>query len=141
MLGANARALIWRRLNRTPRTTTLATCQRQRPPPSAPGSAKRPILITPPGVRRKVEKDAIRSGLSHFVTHGFFEGRGGFDIAVDSKWYLATYPDVASAIKDKQVIDAKDHFMLFGCGEGRNPGPAFQRAVGEWNLLARADQE
>ncbi len=48
---------------------------------------------------------------------------------------------MASAIKDKQVIDAKDHFMLFGYAEGRNPGPAFQRIVGEWNLLARADQE
>lgn len=105
------------------------------------GFGERTYLDHHPGVRRKVEEDAIPSGLSHFVTHGFFEGRGGFDIAVDSKWYLATYPDVASAIKDKQVIDAKDHFMLFGCGEGRNPGPAFQRAVGEWNLLARADQE
>ncbi len=93
-----------------------------------------------PDVRRKVEEDAIPSGLSHFVSHGFFEGRGGFDIAVDANWYVATYPDVARAIKDKQVIDAKDHFLMFGFAEGRNPSPAFQRTVGEWNQLARAEQ-
>ena len=105
------------------------------------GFSEKNYLDHHPNVRRKVEEDAIPSGLSHFVTHGFFEGRGGFELAVDSKWCKAAYPNVARAIKDKQVIDAKDHFMLFGYAEGRNPGPAFQRIVGEWNLLARADQE
>ncbi len=106
-----------------------------------PGFNEKSYLDQHPDVKRRVEDNAVPSGLSHFVTHGFYEGRSGFDIAVDAKWYLATYPDVARAIKDKQVIDAKDHFMLFGYAEGRNPGPAFQRIVAEWNQLARAEQE
>lgn len=88
-------------------------------------------------VKRKVEDKSVASGLTHFVTHGFFEGRGGFNIEVDAAWYLKTYPDVAQAIKDRQVSDAKDHFMLFGYAEGRNPGPAFQRVTAEWQELVR----
>lgn len=92
-------------------------------------------------VKRKVDDKSVASGLTHFVTHGFFEGRSGFEIEVDTAWYLKTYPDVAQAIKDKQVSDARDHFMLFGYAEGRNPGPAFQRATAEWNQLARDEQK
>lgn len=92
-------------------------------------------------VKRKVEDKSVASGLSHFVTHGYFEGRSGFNIDVDAAWYLKTYPDVARAIKDEQVSDAKDHFMLFGYAEGRNPGPAFQRATAEWHQLAHDEQQ
>ena len=97
--------------------------------------------VPPARVLNKIVKRETNAAGKEVVTHGFFEGRGGFELAVDSKWCKVAYPNVARAIKDKQVIDAKDHFMLFGYAEGRNPGPAFQRAVGEWNLLARADQE
>jgi hypothetical protein len=93
-----------------------------------------------PDVRRKVAEEAIPSGLSHFATYGYFEDRSGFDLAVDAKWYQTAYPDVASAIKNQQITDARGHFMLFGYAEGRNPGPAFQRIVGEWNRIARSEQ-
>lgn len=38
----------------------------------------------------------------------------------DADWYLATYPDVASA-----RIDPALHFLVSGWREGRNPGPRF----------------
>ncbi len=38
----------------------------------------------------------------------------------DASWYAQRYPDVRAA-----VIDPLDHFITYGGGEGRNPGPHF----------------
>ena len=38
----------------------------------------------------------------------------------DEDWYLVTYPDVA-ALK----MDPVHHYLAHGCGEGRDPSPAF----------------
>ena len=92
-------------------------------------------------VKQGVENQTIPSGLKHFTAHGFFEGRRGLRIAVDSDWYLSIYPDVAQAIANEQVIDAQDHFMLFGYAEGRIPNKAFQQSIADWNALAQIAQQ
>jgi hypothetical protein len=39
----------------------------------------------------------------------------------DEKWYLATYPDVAAAVKTGSVLSAREHFANAGYFEGRFP--------------------
>jgi hypothetical protein len=41
--------------------------------------------------------------------------------AFDANWYIATYPDVATAIADGIVPDAVTHFVRFGYFENRRP--------------------
>jgi len=41
--------------------------------------------------------------------------------AFDTEWYVATYPDVATAIAKGIVPDAVTHFVRFGYIEGRRP--------------------
>jgi len=44
-------------------------------------------------------------------------------IQVDEAWYLSTYPDVAEAIAQGKVANARDHFINDGYFEGRWPFP------------------
>lgn len=87
-------------------------------------------------IRAGVVAGEIPSGLRHFASHGFFEGRSTLSYPVDADWYLATYPDVQKAIQSGQVRDAEHHFEVFGYSEGRVPNPEYQAIVGEWHALA-----
>ena len=42
-------------------------------------------------------------------------------IPFDEKWYLSKYPDVADAIRDGLVADARDHYAQHGYFEHRLP--------------------
>lgn len=44
-------------------------------------------------------------------------------VEVDEKWYLATYSDVAAAVKNGQLKSAHDHYVRAGYFENRLPGP------------------
>jgi CDP-glycerol glycerophosphotransferase len=57
-----------------------------------------------------------RASASVHLEAGLIESSGLFD----HEYYLAEYPDVAKA-----NIDPIRHFVQFGWGEGRNPGPKF----------------
>ena len=45
---------------------------------------------------------------------------------VDPEWYLKRNPDVADA-----GMEAAVHYVLHGADEGRQPGPAVERAAKE----------
>ena len=70
------------------------------------------------------------SGLEHFARFGATDGRQYADvtaledrsappIAFDERFYLATYDDVAAAVKDGSFASAIDHFFHFGHREKR----------------------
>jgi hypothetical protein len=42
-------------------------------------------------------------------------------IPLDEQWYLAKYPDVAAAIRNGAVADARDHYLQHGYFENRMP--------------------
>jgi len=42
-------------------------------------------------------------------------------IYMDEDWYLAKYPDIASAIKAGTISNAREHFQLYGFYEHRMP--------------------
>lgn len=44
-------------------------------------------------------------------------------VKVDEKWYLATYPDVAAAVKKGELTSAREHYIRAGYVENRLPGP------------------
>jgi len=46
------------------------------------------------------------------------------DVIVDESWYLATYPDVQTAIEAGAFSDARTHYCAFGYFEGRLPSAA-----------------
>lgn len=53
-------------------------------------------------------------------------------VEVDEAWYLATYPDVAEAVRAGHIGSAREHFLYNGYFEGRWP---FAIAVQErWYL-------
>ncbi len=49
----------------------------------------------------------------------------------DEAWYLEQYPDVA-----QDGGDPKEHYVLYGAGEKRNPGPYFNT---QWYLATYPD--
>ena len=103
-----------------------------------PGFDEGDYLTRNSDIREGVEAGVIPSGLRHFASYGFFEGRAPLNCVFDSDWYVATYPDVERAIESGQVRDAAHHFELFGYAEGRVPSSTFQATVGEWHRLAKA---
>lgn len=44
-------------------------------------------------------------------------------VSVDEKWYLATYPDVAAAVRTGAMKSAREHYIRAGYFENRLPGP------------------
>ena len=98
---------------------------------------------------------AGQNPLIHYLEHGALEGReirpvtrGEFDSIrsdefaarvqlisesslFDPDWYLRENPDVAAANEDPAI-----HYLAFGAGEGRNPGPGFD---GSWYLECNTD--
>jgi len=44
-------------------------------------------------------------------------------VHVDENWYLATYPDVAGAVKRGDMKSGRDHFIRSGYFENRLPAP------------------
>ncbi len=44
-------------------------------------------------------------------------------VKVDAAWYLATYPDVAAAVKKGALKSAREHYIRSGYFENRLPAP------------------
>jgi hypothetical protein len=70
-----------------------------------------------------VRNGTIKSGRSHFIDDGYFEGRLPFPIKVDERWYLQQNPDVAQDIRDGKLASGQAHFDADGYREGRLPFP------------------
>lgn len=88
-------------------------------------------------IRDAVRAGRLHSGLDHFVSDGYLEGRPALRYAVDEEWYIQTYPDVAEAIKSGKVRDAAHHFEAFGFAEARVPNKSYQRTIAEWRELEK----
>jgi len=98
-------------------------------------------------VTRYPDLSAIANPLLHFVRHGSREGRmptPGDDARLDAlrekigksglfdaAWYTATYSDVPA-----DIMSPLDHFLFFGLGEARAPGPEFDP---HWYMLQNPD--
>jgi SAM-dependent methyltransferase len=90
-----------------------------------------------PDVVAAIREGTIGSGYDHWKHSGKAEGRippPGFveeepeppDDGFDGDWYLRMYTDVASAIEQRQVRSALDHYLRYGREEGRLPRPPEQ---------------
>jgi hypothetical protein len=77
-------------------------------------------------IRRSIEISTVRGELRVNISYENFIAilrtmiRG---VEVDEAWYLRTYEDIASAIKQGSVRSARQHFVDDGYFEGRLPFP------------------
>jgi hypothetical protein len=85
-----------------------------------------------PDVRRAIADGKIASGIQHYLSSGFYEGRMPCDFQVDEEWYLATYPDVTNAIEGGKYESAKQHFKECGFIEGRAPNSDYLDQLRKW---------
>jgi hypothetical protein len=76
-----------------------------------------------PDVAEAIDAGAYASAASHFVDHGYLEGRSPYQMKVDEAYYLATYADVREGIADGTILSAQDHYDRHGHEEGRLPVP------------------
>jgi hypothetical protein len=85
-----------------------------------------------PDVATAVFRGEIRSGLEHFVTNGYFEGRqgGGEDFA--ETWYLEANTDVALAVGAGTFASAYEHYIEAGMFELRGPNPRAEDELVAW---------
>jgi hypothetical protein len=74
-----------------------------------------------PDVQEAIKTGVFPSGWAHFRTVGYFEGRMGAQLLVDTEWYVNTYPDIAKAILDGTTESAQQHYESHGYAEGRLP--------------------
>ena len=68
-----------------------------------------------PGNKVSIPAGLFKSLFATYLRDGFF----------DERWYLETYPDVSSAIKDGRIANAFEHYTTTGYYEGRSPGPCY----------------
>ena len=83
-------------------------------------------------VAAAVKRGDIESGLSHFLSTGWKEGRSGVAPRVDEAWYLRKYPDVANAVRAGRVKSASSHFVDGGYREGRASNSRVDAFLTRW---------
>jgi len=91
-------------------------------------------------IRRSIEMSTVRGELRVNVSYEDFvkilrtmiSG-----IEVNEAWYLRTYEDIATAIRDGIVASARQHFVADGYFEGRLPFPIAVDA--SWYLADNPD--
>jgi hypothetical protein len=76
-------------------------------------------LKTNPDVAREVEAGRVRSGLDHYVQHGFKEGRRCFRF--DHRWYSVEYPLAAFEVGQGDYADLMHHYLEVGAMRGYKP--------------------
>ena len=76
-----------------------------------------------PDVASAIDDGAYASATSHFVDHGYLEGRRPFPVKIDEAYYLAANQDVRDGIADGTIPSAQEHFDRHGYEEGRSPAP------------------
>jgi hypothetical protein len=76
-------------------------------------------------VKDAVAKKQLPNARVHYVLSGYFENRMPRRIAVDERWYVATYRDVGEALKKTHWKTAQEHYEDIGYKEGRLPHPGF----------------
>jgi len=77
-------------------------------------------------IRRSVEISTVRGELRVSLSYDDFIKIIRLMISgikVDEEWYLQEYGDIAQAIRDEQLMSAKQHFLDDGYFEGRRPFP------------------
>lgn len=77
-----------------------------------------------PDVAEAIDAGTYTSATSHFVEHGYLEGRRPFAFEIDEAWYLEKYPDVQEGIATGEIASAEEHYNAHGYDEGRMPSPA-----------------
>jgi hypothetical protein len=82
-------------------------------------------LATYSDVAKAIKRGDIASGLEHYITTGYFEGRLPKQLMIDERFYLQENPDVADAIRRGQLRNAQEHFEATGFREGRAPYRGF----------------
>ncbi len=94
-------------------------------------------LSANPDVAAGVRAGAVPNARAHFIGFGYFEGRRGALPAVDEKWYLATYDDVAKALQTNktEVRTAAEHFETVGVTEGRSPSARYESVAAHWKRV------
>jgi hypothetical protein len=96
-------------------------------------------LETNPDVQRAIDEHEIDSGLEHYLSTGYYEGRQPGRFPVDVNWYIEYYPDLKQALEDKTILDPVDHFSHSGYFEGRVSCAEHLPSVQRWlSILGRA---
>ena len=88
-----------------------------------------------PDLAKARDSGAIADLRTHFVEHGYFEGRLGTKPYVDDAFYKRMYPDIALAIANGKIDSALDHYIRTGAAEGRFASPADMQACKHWEQL------
>jgi hypothetical protein len=77
-----------------------------------------------PDVAAAIDAGAYTSATSHFVDHGYLEGRRPFQVKVDEAYYIAQNQDVHDGLANGTIASAQEHFDRHGYAEGRAPAPS-----------------
>ena len=91
-------------------------------------------------IRRSIEISTVRGELRVNLSYEDFVGilrqmiQG---IEIDEAWYAGSYEDIGNAVKEGQIVSAKQHFVSDGYFEGRIPFPI--RVNERWYLNRHPD--
>jgi hypothetical protein len=83
-------------------------------------------------VDKAIQNGEVKSGLHHFCSSGFFEGRIANMFTFDESYYLHRNPDVWKAVQRGDLTSAYDHFVSTGINEGRVPNNRMDVVLSEW---------
>jgi hypothetical protein len=78
-------------------------------------------LRTYKDIARAVSGGGLKSGLQHYIRHGFAEGRDAF--AFDRSWYSMEYPLAALEVGRGDYASLVHHYVAVGASRGYKPVP------------------
>ena len=88
-------------------------------------------------VRNAVRRGELESGLQHYCTSGFFEGRLANLQVFDQDYYVRRNADVWKALEKGELAGAYEHFVTTGVNEGRAPNQQADVLIAEWRELMK----
>jgi hypothetical protein len=90
---------------------------------------------TYPDLAKARQSGAVADLRTHFLEHGYLEGRLGAKPDVDERFYREAYPDVVLAIAKGEFKSLLDHYIRAGVAEGRFANLADKQACAYWQDL------
>jgi hypothetical protein len=85
-----------------------------------------------PDVADAIRLRKVASGLQHYLSTGYYEGRDTGQAGFDEAWYLQRYPDVATAVQNKESASGLEHYRGPGMREWRSPNREAEADIARW---------
>jgi hypothetical protein len=101
---------------------------------------ERSYVAANPDIADAIRRGKVTSGRQHYLSSGYYEGRGTGHAGFDEAWYLQRYPDVQLAVQRGESTSGLEHYRGPGMREWRSPSRAAEADIARWRNIIEGAQ-